>query len=35
MMLQLTKLHEIIRTKKIMGLETELQICFSAVNPPV
>ncbi len=29
------KLHEIIRTKKIMGLETELQICFSAVNPPV
>ncbi|MBW1865917.1 MAG: hypothetical protein JRI64_09875, partial [Deltaproteobacteria bacterium] len=29
------KLHEIIRTKKIMGLETDLQICFSAVNPPV
>ena len=29
------KLHEIIRTRKIMGLETELQICFSAVNPPV
>ena len=29
------KLHELIRTKKIMGLETSLEICFSAVNPPV
>ena len=29
------KLHEIIRTKRIMGLKTDLQICFSAVNPPV
>lgn len=29
------KLHELIRTKRIMGLETDLEICFSAVNPPV
>ena len=29
------KLQEIIRTKHIMGLKTDLQICFSAVNPPV
>ena len=29
------KLHEVIRTRKIMGLETALEICFSAVNPPV
>ena len=29
------KLHEVVRTGKIMGLKTDLKICFSAVNPPV
>ena len=29
------KLHEVIRTKKIMGLQTDLKICLSAINPPV
>ena len=29
------KLHELIRTRRIMGLDTQLKICFSAVNPPV
>lgn len=29
-----SKLHEIIRTKKLMGIKTTLKIVFSAVNPP-
>lgn len=29
------KLHELVRTRKIMGLETQLKIVFAAVNPPV
>lgn len=28
------KLHEIIRTKRLMGLDTDLEFIFSAVNPP-
>lgn len=28
------KLHEVIRTKKLMGMETNLEFVFSAVNPP-
>jgi len=29
-----SKLHELIRTKKLMGIKTALKIVFSAVNPP-
>ncbi|KIX12541.1 AAA family ATPase [Dethiosulfatarculus sandiegensis] len=28
------KLHEIIRTKRLMGMDTNLEFVFSAVNPP-
>ncbi|MEJ2099130.1 MAG: AAA family ATPase [Desulfobacterales bacterium] len=29
-----SKLHELIRTRKLMGLPTKLKMVFSAVNPP-
>jgi len=29
-----SKLHEVIRTRKEMGLPTKLKVVFSAVNPP-
>ena len=29
-----SKLHELIRTKSLMGLPTQLKLVFSAVNPP-
>ena len=29
-----SKLMEIIRTRKVMGLPTKLRFCFSAINPP-
>jgi MoxR-like ATPase len=29
-----SKLHELIRTRKLMGLPTKLKVVFSAVNPP-
>ena len=29
-----SKLHELIRTRRIMGLPTKLKIVFAAVNPP-
>ncbi len=29
-----SKLHELIRTRKVMGLPTKLMVVFSAVNPP-
>ena len=29
-----SKLHEFIRTRKVMGLPTKLKVVFSAVNPP-
>ena len=29
-----SKLHELIRTRKVMGLPTRLKVIFSAVNPP-
>ncbi len=29
-----SKLHEVIRTRKVMGLPTRLKVIFSAVNPP-
>jgi hypothetical protein len=30
----MSKLHELIRTRKVMGLPTKLKMVFSAVNPP-
>ena len=29
-----SKLHELIRTRTLMGLPTQLRMVFSAVNPP-
>lgn len=28
------KLHELVRTKKLMGMDTKLEFVFSAINPP-
>ena len=29
-----SKLHEVVRTRKVMGLPTDLKVVFAAVNPP-
>jgi MoxR-like ATPase len=29
-----SKLHEVVRTRKVMGLPTDIKVVFAAVNPP-